>query len=410
MSATAVILMVTATAVVSAILGAAVSAHKMHYKVSYMLDALEDKETNFRFDEKRIFERRFNIILNRLRRIFENETKEIKEQKEYFAQMLNHVNTGVIAVAADGKIPKNNGKILYCNKAAENILSVSSISHLRQLSLIDLSVEEAFENICPSGEKRVSFYDERGQKTIVLNASTASIDKKEVKIITFNDITSDIIQSEEISWNRLIRVLTHEIMNTVTPIASLSEMLSQEINEGTDREELKKGLETISESSKGLIRFVNTYRSLTRVSPPVKKVFYFSELTDRVIGLTREQMPDTTIHYTEKSEDIILYADENQIFQIIINLVKNAVQAGAGKIEITAEIDASERVVINVGNDGKPISPDSRKEIFVPFFTTKQDGSGIGLSLSRQIMRLHNGTMVLSRSDEKATVFTLCFG
>lgn len=410
MNAPAVIIVAAVTAVASGILGATLSARKMHSKVRYMLDALEDKETNFRFEETRIFDRKFNRTLNRLRYIFENEKKEIKEQEEYFAQMLNHVNTGVIAAEYGCKNPNNDGRILYFNKTAENILSISAISHLRQLSLIDASMAEAFENVCPSVEKRVSFYDERGQKTIALNASTAHIKKSTVKIITFNDITSEIATSEEISWNKLIRVLSHEIMNTVTPIASLSEMLSKEIENGVNQEELKKGLETISESSKGLIKFVNTYRSLTRVSPPVKKVFYFNELAERIISLTQEQAPDTTIDYIEKSDDIILYADENQIFQIIINLVKNAMQANATKIEITAEIDEYERVVVNVSNNGKPISPESRKEIFVPFFTTKQDGSGIGLSLSRQIMRLHNGTMTLSRSDEKATVFTLRFG
>ena len=409
MSGTTVILVMAVTATVFAFLGAIVSAHKMHSKVRYMLDALEDKETNFRFEETRIFDRKFNRTLNRLRYIFENEKKEIKEQEEYFAQMLNHVNTGVIAAEYGCKNPNNDGRILYFNKTAENILSISAISHLRQLSLIDASMAEAFENVCPSVEKRVSFYDERGQKTIALNASTAHIKKSTVKIITFNDITSEIATSEEISWNKLIRVLTHEIMNTVTPIASLSEMLSKEIENGVDHEELKKGLETISDSSKDLVKFIDTYRCLTRIPPPVKKVFYFKELAGRIINLTKEMAPDTIICYTEKSDDIILYADESQISQIIINLVKNAIQAEASKISITAEIDTSERVIVNISNNGRPISADSQKEIFVPFFTTKQDGSGIGLSLSRQIMRLHKGTMVLSKSDEKATVFTLCF-
>ena len=410
MSGTTVILVTAVTATVFAVIGAIVAASKMHSKVRYMLDALEDKETNFRFEETRIFDRKFNRTLNRLRYIFENEKKEIKEQEEYFAQMLNHVNTGVIAAEYGCKNPKNDGRILYFNKTAENILSISSISHLRQLSLIDASMAEAFENVCPSVEKRVSFYDERGQKTIALNASTAHINKATVKIITFNDITSEIATSEEISWNKLIRVLTHEIMNTVTPIASLSEMLSKEIENGVDQEELKKGLETISDSSKDLVKFIDTYRCLTRIPPPVKKVFYFKELAGRIINLTREMAPDTIICYTEKSDDIILYADESQISQIIINLVKNAIQAEASKIMITAEIDTSERVIVNISNNGRPISADSQKEIFVPFFTTKQDGSGIGLSLSRQIMRLHKGTMVLSKSDEKSTVFTLCFG
>ena len=142
-----------------------------------------------------------------------------------------------------------------------------------------------------------------------------------------------------------------------------------------------------------------------------KKAFYLRELAERVIGLTREQtvMSGATCIYEEKSEDIILYADEGQITQILINLIRNAVQAEARMIIISAQITASEQTVINVYNNGTPISRESQDEIFVPFFTTKQEGTGIGLSLSRQIMRLHNGTLVLTRSDEKGTIFTLTF-
>uniref|UniRef100_UPI0026335270 sensor histidine kinase n=1 Tax=Bacteroides acidifaciens TaxID=85831 RepID=UPI0026335270 len=204
------------------------------------------------------------------------------------------------------------------------------------------------------------------------------------------------------------RVLTHEIMNTVTPIASLSETLLQ-FDKVDD--EIRNGLDSISQSSRGLIRFVESYRNLTRVAAPVKKAFFVRELAERVINLTKEQASEAgaTCTYIEKSEDILLYADEGQISQIIINLVKNAIQAEADKIEITAEINLSECVIINVFNNGTPISKDSQDEIFIPFFTTKQDGTGIGLSLSRQIMRLHNGSLNLTRSDVNGTVFTLAF-
>ena len=197
-------------------------------------------------------------------------------------------------------------------------------------------------------------------------------------------------------------------MNTITPIASLSDTLLT--FDGVD-EDIKNGLSTISESSKGLIKFVDSYRNLTRVAPPVKKAFYFKELAERVISLTREQaaMSGAICTYEEKSEDIILYADEGQITQILINLVKNAVQADARNIVITAQLTLSEQTVISVTNDGLPISRESQDEIFVPFFTTKQEGTGIGLSLSRQIMRLHNGSLTLTRSDESGTVFTLLF-
>ena len=197
-------------------------------------------------------------------------------------------------------------------------------------------------------------------------------------------------------------------MNTVTPISSLSETL---LDFDGLSDDLKNGLSTISQSSKGLIKFVDSYRNLTRVAPPVKKAFYFRELVERVISLTREQavMSGATCSYVEKSDDILLYADEGQITQIMINLVKNAIQADAKNITITAHITLSEQTVISVANDGLPISRESQDEIFVPFFTTKQEGTGIGLSLSRQIMRLHNGSLTLTRSDENGTIFTLLF-
>ena len=143
----------------------------------------------------------------------------------------------------------------------------------------------------------------------------------------------------------------------------------------------------------------------------MKKAFYFRELAERVISLTREQaaMNGAVYTYEEISEDIILYADEGQITQILINLVKNAVQAEARNVVITAQLTPSEQTVISVSNDGLPISRESQDEIFVPFFTTKQEGTGIGLSLSRQIMRLHNGLLTLTKSDESGTVFTLMF-
>ena len=218
-------------------------------------------------------------------------------------------------------------------------------------------------------------------------------------------------RNEEMSWNKLIRVLTHEIMNTVTPIASLSHTLSMDItsseNKSVNREELKLGLDTISESARGLIKFVDTYRSLTRVSAPVKKAFYLQELIDRVTQLTREQISvsGATLSYIEKSEDILLYADEDQISQVLVNLIRNAIQAKA----TTIEIDFSEAVVVNISNNGTPISKENYEDIFVPFYTTKQEGTGVGLSLSRQIMRLHNGSISLVCSNEKNTVFKLQF-
>lgn len=220
-------------------------------------------------------------------------------------------------------------------------------------------------------------------------------------------------QDEQESWTKLIRVLTHEIMNTVSPIASLSEALSHYANvPEADREmDIKAGLETIASSSKDLISFVESYRELAGVARPIPKALMLDQLVNKVIELTREQCLEEGVlcTYYPKTDDILIYADESQISRILINLIKNAIQAKATHIHISAEIDSNEQTLIHVSNDGVPISPESQEQIFIPFFTTKQDGSGIGLSLSRQIMRAHNGTIDLTRSDDLGTEFTLTF-
>ena len=395
------ILIVLAAIVISSAITSLVTSRKMRAKVAYMLDALGDKEQNFRFDERRWRGRKFNRTLNRLRNIFDKERHEIIEQEKYFGLMLDHVKTGITVIEKDGRVA-------YCNNTALHLLGIATFGHIRQLRAVSDSLYDSFQTIAEGNEERASYYNESGKMTISLTASEAKIGKDTVRIIAFNDISNEIAENEQQSWSKLIRVLTHEIMNTITPIASLSDTLLS--FEGVD-DNIKNGLSTISESSKGLIKFVDSYRNLTRVAPPVKKAFYFKELAERVISLTREQaaMSGAICTYEEKSEDIILYADEGQITQILINLVKNAVQADAKNIGITAEINPSEHIIINVTNDGHPISKESQDEIFVPFFTTKQEGTGIGLSLSRQIMRLHNGTLSLTRSDAQSTVFTLIF-
>lgn len=220
-------------------------------------------------------------------------------------------------------------------------------------------------------------------------------------------------QYEQDSWTKLIRVLTHEIMNTVSPIASLSEAMKRDAERPEQEREmdLKSGLDTIASSSKDLIRFVESYRELAGVAKPVLKALMLNSLVSKVIELTSEQClaNGAKCSYHPQTDDILIYADESQISRILINLIKNAVQAGAKNITIRAGIDSNDRTLVHVANDGAPISPESQEQIFIPFFTTKQDGSGIGLSLSRQIMRAHNGTLDLVRSDEHGTEFLMVF-
>ena len=217
---------------------------------------------------------------------------------------------------------------------------------------------------------------------------------------------------EQDSWTKLIRVLTHEIMNTVSPIASLSDALAKSMDENGHSElDVKSGLDTISDSSKNLIKFVETYRQLSGVARPLRRAVDLQELMDQVISLNSEYAAScgATCVYRPEEPDLMIYADEGQISQILINQIKNALQAGAKHIDISARMGKEDDVIIQVANDGAPIPVSAQEQIFVPFYTTKKEGSGIGLSLARQIMRKHNGTIDLVRSDVNQTVFQLIF-
>ena len=413
-SLTVILLSCLATALVVAILVYVLTTKHLKDKTTYMLDALEDNETNFRFNEDRLWGRGFNQALNRLHRLFDKERNNISEQERYFGQMLDHVRTGVIVL--------DQLHVNYCNQAARTLLGLHSFRNLNQLDDLYPNLGKTFASLSCNSEQRATFSTDRGERTITMAATEALIKGKTVKIVAFNDISSDIAENEELAWARLIRVLTHEIVNTITPISSLSDMLSQDIAAAQlspdepayrqlDMQELASGLQTISTSAKGVIKFVNTYRNLTKVPVPVKTAFYLRDLVDRVLQLTAKQVAEVGAEcsFVELTEDILLYADENQIAQILVNLVTNALQAEATKITITAMIDEADAVIIDVTNNGLAITPESQKQIFIPFFSTKPEGSGIGLSLSRQMMRQHNGTIHLARSNNQETVFTLIF-
>ena len=217
---------------------------------------------------------------------------------------------------------------------------------------------------------------------------------------------------EQDSWIKLIRVLTHEIMNTVSPIASLSDALAKSVGEhGRSELDIRAGLATISDSSRSLIKCGETYRQLSGVARPVRRAIDMNKLINSIISLNGELVAahGAVCKYRLEEDDLMLYADEGQISQILINLIKNALQAGAKRIDITARMGQDDEVIVGVSNDGAPIPPEAQEQIFIPFYTTKSEGSGIGLSISRQIMRQHNGSIELVRSDTMLTEFELRF-
>lgn len=406
-----IVILIVGVAVLSAVLAVIFSSYRVRRKVNYMLDALEDGETNFRFSERKS---RLNKTLNRLNGIFKQERLAIREQEKFFGTLLDNVKTGIVV------FDTTSGAITYSNSRALQILGLASLVNIKQLRIIDNNLAAAFiaeKEVSDSEKNKASFYNESSQKTIVMSKSSALVQGRDVRIVSFNDVTEELETNQEEAYSKLIRVLTHEIMNTVTPISSLSDALVSYLEPEDDeliperRKALRDGLDTIASSSRSLIQFVESYRNLTRVAPPVKSVFYVRDLASEVMELTSEQLASSgaSLSFAERSDDVILFADRGQILQILINLVKNAVQAKARTINMEARIDSSDVTIIEVSNDGEPISPEAQKQMFVPFFTTKQEGTGIGLSLSRQIMRMHNGQIRLSSSTPEKTVFVLMF-
>lgn len=376
----------------------AATRRKLIGKIDFMSDALDSGETAFRYSESRWRNRRLNKSLNRLRSIFEAEKADIRERERYFGTMLDHVQSGVIVI--DGE------KIDYSNTVAKGFLGMAEISSLRQIGRISPDLANAFREASEM-ESRASFISERGTVQFSISACTARLHGKEVSIVTFNDITREMENNESESWTRLIRVLTHEIMNTVTPVASLSSALSQNLD-SYSAEDIRSALGTIASSSEGLISFVQSYRSLTHISAPVRKAFYLKDLVNDSVNIAKANWPSVNVLYRELSSDVILYADYGQMSQVLNNLINNAVQAGAGNVSITASIDKREQTVIDIANDGEPISASGQEQLFVPFYTTKGTlGTGVGLSLCRQIVRLNGGTIKLSSSTPEATVFTI---
>lgn len=376
----------------------AATRRKIIGKIDFMSDALDSGETAFRYSESRWRNRRLNKSLNRLRSIFEAEKADIRERERYFGTMLDHVQSGVIVI--DGE------KIDYSNTVAKGFLGMAEISSLRQIGRISPDLANAFREASEM-ESRASFISERGTVQFSISACTARLHGKDVSIVTFNDITREMENNESESWTRLIRVLTHEIMNTVTPVASLSSALSQNLD-SYSAEDIRSALGTIASSSEGLISFVQSYRSLTHISAPVRKAFYLKDMVNDSVNIAKANWPSVNVLYRELSSDVILYADYGQMSQVLNNLIKNAVQAGARNVSITASIDKREQTVIDIANDGEPISASGQEQLFVPFYTTKgTSGTGVGLSLCRQIVRLNGGTIKLSSSTPEATVFTI---
>ena len=379
-------------------------------KVAFMLDAINNNDFTFKYPMtgRSADDRLVSETLTQIAQILSRAKAETIQQEKYYELILDSVKTGIIVI-------DERGFIYQKNREALRLLGITVLTHILQLDRIGPNLARAFSNILPGEKGQVSFTTERGTTHLSLRASTIRLREKDLRIVAINDINSELDDKEIDSWIRLTRVLTHEIMNSVTPITSLSDTLlslHDEMNQ-----EIREGLEVISATGKSLTSFVETYRQFTHIPAPQPKLIDLHPFLDRLSRLAEHHSknPNLNIHVDVDPDDLILYADENLISQVILNLLKNAIQAIGdeqtnGLILLKARSDEKEAITIEVTNNGPLIPPEEAEHIFIPFFTTKNDGNGIGLSISRQIMRLSGGSLEL-RSNPTAglTTFVLTF-
>ena len=357
-------------------------------KVRFLFDAIDNGDFSFYFPtEKR--NKEDNILhqsLNRIKLFLQHTREEQMEREKYYEQILNAVDTGIMVV-------DSHDNILQHNQAALRLLDTDVLTHINQV--------------------REKLKDEHLAK----HETQAMLKDKHVRIISLSDVSHELSNQEVDSWIKLIRVLTHEIMNTITPVTSLSETLLKELDNeeqytakssSAEQAKLKQGLETIHKTGTELLAFVNNYRRFTHVPQPQPALFYVEPFLERMAMLCNHEVE---IEVTPK--DLLAYADESLISHVVTNLLKNAVEAFNGlqsepttkpSIRLHAYTNEQEAVIIDVSNNAGLIPDDIAYHIFIPFFTTKPEGSGIGLSLSRQIMRVSGGS--LSLHQDKAQGIT----
>ena len=362
-------------------------------KVTFLFDAIDNGDFSFSFPtEKRFKEDKIlHQSLNRIKLFLQHTREEQMDREKYYEQILNAVDTGILVV-------DDHDNILQHNQAALRLLDTDVLTHMNQV--------------------KGKLKDEHLAK----HETQAMLKDKHVRIIALSDVSHELSNQEVDSWIKLIRVLTHEIMNTITPVTSLSETLLTRVTEDKD---LKQGLETIHKTGTELLAFVNNYRRFTHVPQPQPALFYVEPFLERMALLCNHE-----VEIEVSPKDLLTYADESLLSHVVTNLLKNAVEAfkekgisaernkqdgneqGRNKqecrsadlqsaaskkafIRLQAYANAQESIIIDVSNNAGLIPEDVASHIFIPFFTTKPEGSGIGLSLSRQIMRVSGGSLSL---------------
>ncbi len=397
------------------------TVNKTNADLEKFFSSVQDHDSSVRFQEetKSNSFRKLHDRMNHLNTVIQNVKIENERTSHFLRSLVDHVDIGLLSF-------DNRGKIEIYNRAAKRYLN---IQQPRQLSSIEMKNDELFKiinTIRPGNEILHKITIDNLLQSVLIKATEFKFDNHEIKLVSFQDITNELDKKELDSWQKIIRVLTHEIMNSISPITSLTSVISGYFRR-KDNENLVppekidhhiiartlSGLDTIEETGKGLLGFVDQYRSLTSLPKPEYSKFTIHDLFQKCKLLMESSIShNIKISASVHPDDMALVADYAQVEQVLINLIKNAIAAVSNKKNGIIQLKAfhsEEGTLIQVEDNGVGIPGDIIEDIFIPFYTTKKNGSGIGLSLSKQIMQNHNGTISVNSAPDKGAIFTIKF-
>lgn len=365
---------------------------------------------------------KLKTTLNEVIRDFQSVRAEKEESYHYLQTIIQHIGIALIAYQRDGSVE-------LINNATKRLFQVRNLPNIQVLSGYSHELVQKLLTIKHGENALVKVRDKDDLLQLSIYGTEFKIHNRNIMLVSIKNIQHELDDKEMESWQKLIRVLTHEIMNSITPISSLSSTVNGLINDIIERaganeqnveiteelQEISSALSTIQKRTEGLIQFVNTYRNLTRIPTPNFTIFQVSRLLNNIYELHRAKLEALNIECTLIVEPptLELSADEMLIEQVLINLIKNSMHAlehrTNARIQLRAFLNRRGKITIQVVDNGPGILPEVLDKIFIPFFSTKPLGSGIGLSLSRQIMRLHGGSLNAFSEPEKETIITLTF-